>query len=1170
MKIRYNTMLLFHRLFSIFFLFFIFPTCYSQLVINEGTNKNYTSFQDEDQEFPDWIEIYNAGASPINLENYSLTDDLLTPDKWLFPDYTIAPGEHKTIFCSGKNRIPYAGMQHVLNTGTFTPTVGWNTHTFTTPFYWDGISNILVNTCAFNPGWTENSVFNQTSTTYPSCAFFVQDGNSLFCEEDQGNVVSQRPNIQFNNISIDNGIFQNSPTDYPAPYGNYYDGSKTQILYKASELLAAGLTAGDITSLSFDVVSTNPSTEYDYIDIFMKMTSETSLDNVLEYANSSDRIHTNFTISSNGEMIYLFSDTQVQLSSLFVNTEALDVSVGLSPDASGNLAFFQVPTPDATNNLSTTYSTYLLPPIISVPSGMYESILSVSISNPNTSSSVVYYTMDGSDPTPSSILYTGSPISVFLSMVVKARAFSATELASPTAVSSYFLGIDHVTPVLSIVTDNSNLYGADGIFDHWQFDWEKASYVEYFDTAQQLIFSQNAGLQIDGGAGGSRSNPQHSMRVELDDPVLGDGSVNYMLIPNRPQRTKYSKFYLRNGSNLYLEFPHKEACQEEITGGETNSYYSTWRPISVYINGAYFGLYELREKFDGEYFEVNDNANSDSTDILSLSYWNGGVLRAVQGSLDDFYTDYNAFATINPAVSNYWDLADPYFDLTYYTDYIIAQSWMGNKDWPYNNIKIYRSDATDYRWRFCTIDLESGFGPNGWSDCYDNPLPHLYGGYLFTEIYTKSIQNPAYKNYFINRFADIMNTSYHMNRVSAVENDFFEQTVIEMPNEYQRWGWASVPDMMNMFTNNRNYFLSQLSQRTESVRNSIQSHFSLNSQVDVTLNVYPEGAGHIKISTIVPDSLPWTGVYFYGNPVQITAYPNPGYSFEYWETNPSIFAQNPNASINVDISSAATFTAYFEVDTLIGQLAISEINYNSHSNWDAGDWVEFHNYGNGPLDLSGWKFTDNQIFHDYIFPLGSTIQAGEWIVICSDSIVFHQQNPGIQVFGQFDFNLNNSNEMMTVFNNFEEEIVSVHYYNTNPWPVNPNGLGPTLELYNDTLDPNLNTSWFEGCIAGSPGGPFVTPCTIVGLEDISQQDIPLKIYPNPSTGQFTINVTEADLSNFELDVTTIIGESVYHNFCQNNQHNIQIDLSNYPDGVYYVNLKFENSSRTGKIVIQSK
>ena len=202
--------------------------------------------------------------------------------------------------------------------------------------------------------------------------------------------------------------------------------------------------------------------------------------------------------------------------------------------------------------------------------------------------------------------------------------------------------------------------------------------------------------------------------------------------------------------------------------GETNAYHSAWRPVSVYINGSYFGLYELREKFDTEYFETLEEADPDSTDILSLSAWYGGALRAVAGNVDSFFISYAAFNELNPNDTNYWDLADQYFDLTWYTDYIIGESWIGNTDWPWNNIKIYRSDKTDFRWRFCIIDLELSMAPNGWTDCYFDHIQFMLSqstGIPYINIWLKSMQNERYRNYFINRFADVMNTSYKTDRL---------------------------------------------------------------------------------------------------------------------------------------------------------------------------------------------------------------------------------------------------------------------------------------------------------------------------------------------------------------------------------------------------------------------
>ena len=308
---------------------------------------------------------------------------------------------------------------------------------------------------------------------------------------------------------------------------------------------------------------------------------------------------------------------------------------------------------------------------------------------------------------------------------------------------------------------------------------EKTAYVEYFDSARNIIFSQRAGIQIDGGWGGARANPQHSFRVELDDAVLGDGPVDYQLIPDKPNRARYSRFYLRNGSNQYLVYPYKDACQVRIMGSGTNNYYSAWRPVSVYINGNYFGLYELREKFDAEYYETLEGADPAQTDILTLSAWYNFVLRAVEGSVDPFYEDLAAFTLLDPADTSFWDSADQHFDLAWYTDYIIGESWMGNTDWPWNNIKIYRSDKSGYRWRFCLIDQELAMLPNGWTDCYFDHIQYMMTfdpANPYISIWQKSMLNDRFRNYFVNRFADVMNTAYKLDRISAVENSMFFQT----------------------------------------------------------------------------------------------------------------------------------------------------------------------------------------------------------------------------------------------------------------------------------------------------------------------------------------------------------------------------------------------------------
>lgn len=907
-KLIFSTLLI-----SIFYL-----SVNAQVVINEGSNRNYSTIADEDGDFPDWIELYNAGPDSVSLLNYSLTDNGAMPLQWTFPNIFIHSHEYKTIFCSGKDRKPITGFSEVINTGSFTPVVGWNTHTFTTPFYWDGVSNILINTCSFSSlGYITNSVFNQSATPFLSTVFAFQDGSPASCSAQYGTPVSSRPNMQLNGVTVGTGVDQNCNTCYPAPYGNWYWGARNQMLIRASELTASGLSAGLINSLAFDVAGTDP-VVYDYIDINMKLVSNTAVSSSFQQVDPNNNLHTNFKISGTGEAVYLYNSSQALQDSLFVNCVNLDNSIGSFPDASTTDALFGTATPNATNNLSVPYSGYLLSPTFSLPSGFYGASIGVLITNPNGGSSSIRYTLDGSDPTASSTLYSGSAITISFTKVLKARAFTSGVLPSPIAAASYFLGVNHVTPILSVVTDNLNLYGATGIFDNWGSDWQKSAYVEYFDSTQQLIFSQAAGMQMDGGWGGSRSNPQHSFRVEMNNDVLGEGSINYKVIPDRPNRTKYSSFYLRNGSNQYLQLPYKDATQVKMMSGETNNYYSSWRPITVYINGSYFGLYELREKWDAEYFKLHDGANTDSTSILSLSAWYGFVLRALQGSTDTFYNNWSAYQSLATTDTGFWSQSDHYFDMKYYEDYIIGESWMGNTDWPGNNIKIYNSDKTNYRWRFCIIDQELAMAPNGWSDCNFDHINYMLTqdpANPFIGIWLKGIQNNKFRDYFINRFADVMNTSYKFDRLSAIENNMYYQTVLEMPNEFMRWGDPNnIPGQMNNFQNNHLVLLDQLSLRTEQVRNYIKNDFGLPKQVDLTLDVFPAGAGKIHISTIEPDTYPWDGVYFDGLPVKIEAIANAGFHFLHWGNNALL--TNILNSVFLDTLSinAVNFTAFFDVN----------------------------------------------------------------------------------------------------------------------------------------------------------------------------------------------------------------------------------------------------------------
>jgi len=263
----------------------------------------------------------------------------------------------------------------------------------------------------------------------------------------------------------------------------------------------------------------------------------------------------------------------------------------------------------------------------------------------------------------------------------------------------------------------------------------------------------------------------------------------------------------------------------------------------------------------------------------------------------------------------YWDALDAHFDLAWYTDYMIGQQWMGTTDWPLNNIKVYRSNATGQRWRFANTDLETAMAPNGQTSPEFNALVYSSSQdpeVPYTNIWQRSLLNPRYHDYYINRFADVMNSAYLDDRIQSIAQECYDLTRPDMGDQLLRWRGTDTTALLNAFDAYNDAFMTDLAQRTPVVRDDIQQFFSLPRQVDVTLNVHPAGAGKIRISTLKPDSYPWDGVYFDGVPVGISAEAEPGYVFHHWQQN-GLFADTLVAAfLDTLTTNAIAFDAFFE------------------------------------------------------------------------------------------------------------------------------------------------------------------------------------------------------------------------------------------------------------------
>ena len=1061
-----------------------------QIVINEGSNKNGNTIADEDGDFESWIELYNAGVADINIGDYSISDDSSLLNKWTLPNYNLGTGQFLLLFTSGKDRKPDTDINHweqpidassvwkYIVPNAFIPA------TWINPGYDDATWSSGLSSVGYGDDDDNSVVPDATRSVYLRQSFTITDtsklGDALFSiDYDDGFVAYINGNvIALNGFDAGSPLFNDfSAIDHEAAMyggGNPEHFSIDEALIKSylvegENILAIevhNVTEGssDLTALPFLSFAVKDELII-WTDVLPAWFPTTTL---------TANLHTNFKISAEGEKIYLSDADGISLDTLFVNVEFADHSVGCVTDGATATGIFMFATPGASNT-GATYDGYTTgEATFTLDAGFYTGTQITSINVP--AGTEVHYTLNGEIPTLADPLYT-SPITIDETQVIKARVFDLAGELLPGQISTntFFIDESISVPVISISTNNDNLYGGFGIFDNWWNDWKKYAHVEYFDSLHYNAFEQAVGIKVDGGAGGSRSLEQKSMRVELDNSAFGDGELHYPLLKRRSWVEEYETFYLRNGSNMSNVLPYKDAFMVRTTEGTYNEHMA-YEPVVIFINGEYWGLYELRNKLDEGHFENAKGVEGDSLDLLTLSYWYGLVLRTLSGSDTDFIAMRTYLGTYpTPEDPEFYFIADSLLDLKNFTDYIAAQMFFANYDWPYNNIKAWRDRGGDNKWKYALIDVELGLGIGGWSDANADLIPGLFIPQEHIEPLYNLLKNPIYHDYFVNRYADLMNSTFLPERTLAMEDSIYNEVLPEMPRQLERWGYGTVDEQMATFENYREALRDDFDVRANKERTHIKNGFGLNDKVDITLTCSPSGAGYIKISTLTIFDMPWTGTYFDGVPVQITAYPNTGYTFSHWDDSEFIVDVLANGFLS-NMDDDVTFTANFTGAPQPSLIAINEINYNPEATVNAGNWIELWNYGTADVNISEWKVRDADFLHEFIFPDNTWIPADGRLVLAVDTTLFFGQNPDVtNVMGPLGFGLNNATETIKLINLKNEVVQEIQYTDDAPWPGGADGQGRTMERSNPFVAENTPSNWFDGCIGGSPGLPY-TPC----------------------------------------------------------------------------------------------
>ncbi len=811
---------------------------------------------------------------------------------------------------------------------------------------------------------------------------------------------------------------------------------------------------------------------------------------LLVFASGKDRtgihIHTNFKLGREGETVVLTRPDGVTCDRVFTGEIPIDYSLGRWPAGGTEWAVLVHPSPGMPNQgpvyLGATEVTTASP-----PAGFYPRFPAIELSG-NHAGSEIRYTLDGSVPVKDSRLYTAPITSLFGgNKVVRARSFIGDQPSSAVLTASYFTGPGHSLPVVSLATDPRNLWDEElGIYtpgrnanesgrvaNYWN-DWERPVHVELIETDGTEGFRIDAGLRIFGW--GSRANPQKSLSVMLRDRY-GYPELNYSLFPDLPL-DRFRSFVLRAAGNdsrsngTFFRDPFASGLVRS-----RNCDVQAYRPAVVYLNGAYWGIYNIREKLNEDYLASHHGVDPDEVDIISR-YWRRTYPVVIEGDSADFLALEDFLETSDMSLPESYERAKERVDMENLLEYSAVQIYIANFDWPGNNNKTWRPQTEGARWRWLMYDLDYALGYDGSSSYSYNTLRHAMasGGsdwpnpHWTTLILRTLAKNREFREALANRMCDLINSVFRPEDAIARLMTMKAAYEPEMEAHIRRWrGEGDVIGSIGSWEANVNTVRNFLERRPASILGFVRSEFGLAGPADLTLELSGEEEGEVEVNSILVRGFPWTGVYFPGVDVVVTALPRPGYRFSHWNGEVSAEQRERN-EIAIDVGETPLLTAHFEPSAAaLNRVVINEINYHSHPEAGSGDWVELYNGYGFEMDLSGWRFQDSEFGHRFVLPEGTRVAAGGYLVLAQDPAAFR----GVyleyteSLAGGYEFGLSNAGERVRLFDRHGNLVDEVGYEDGGAWPASADGGGATLALIRPDVENEAPENWRASL---SPGG----------------------------------------------------------------------------------------------------
>lgn len=694
---------------------------------------------------------------------------------------------------------------------------------------------------------------------------------------------------------------------------------------------------GDREEHCFPEIYMNPRS---YLLLFADGTART----VTEEDSGEQFIYLGFQIKEEGETLTLIDDRGNTIDRVTVPALAADVTYARLKDGRDLWSVVRNGTPAKTNKGLVSYVVPTLDaPVFSSASGFYQEPFALSLTAEKGES--IYYTLDGSTPTSESALYT-SPIMIYdatdlenhyasignissegdyqpddridKGTVVKAFCINEAGETSEIVSQVYFVdfngkeGYDDVK-VMSVEGDPADFFSEDrGIYvlgDRYQ-DWinyredmgysfaanythadrtaERAVTATLFDADKKLIGEERIGVRIRGGA--SRNLRQKGFnfytRNTYGEDLLGLGSK--MLRTSGSIDTNVTM--LRDVFNQSLV----EDRHLETQPGE---------PCMLFLNGEYWGLYNLQTRFTEEYFQEKYGLEEDNVIMIKQDK----RVSVGRDSDMDLYSELISYAQEQDlSRPEAYERIGQMMDIQSFIDHYCFEIYIGNTDWPLNNVCCWRSrtdtgetEYEDGRWRWGLYDTDESTGiyEDGMGTYSSNPFledAHWFGTPLTTPLMSNLIENEQFRKQFAVTFMDMINKNFAYQHVHDKLYEMAEIYAAPMVKSYSRFNgeaytsdtfWENIALIDEFYEKRADYVIPDFTEALGLAGTQGEVVLQTVCATQDGGTVLSSECGKIMLNTIIPEMEQgqWSGRYLTDYAVTARAQAADGYRFTGWQ-----------------------------------------------------------------------------------------------------------------------------------------------------------------------------------------------------------------------------------------------------------------------------------------------